>query len=644
MYFSFNFNRKIAMSCGCSVTDAILDALPDKLSPSIFHHMMFEAPRVFDEEITVQASKSTSIFLGLLEQRMFPVDQTQYSQIRLTRSSGIQFYNNADLFRKAHSPDNCEPGCVWDPKTFDAGREIITSELVVSDFEQVVPCYDNLLKKYAFVDFFLTVPTFLREYMEDISSQYIRNELLGRAKKIVLTNESTRGSAVDPRKFPNLLDSGGTNLVLLGDLTPSVMMTLYDEIMCYHPDCEGFEKSNGYKMLGLMIDPIQWKLKQMTDNFFGPYIVNSPSLSSEFFNRFTVRETFSEMFGILPTVDLPRADINAAGEVLYHHRYSDVPVGSGGVKRVGNPAFADAKFGVALVVNNDLGFLWDEQPIPIPTIGDAQFGPQYGTKTLENQKWLYLVNYDYDDNPLGKGGKWISQYKTGYHPGPGAECLYAILYPLTKYENVKQGLPEGECFTAPAACADLFVETGCPCPMVKFCCNITSTSAVLKTDTDIGVVAEDTFEVIYDDGTKQTLTADEVETEDGLFIYRVSSATAIRCSCIADFVCGTEVVCFSQVLSTSDAKQPTEWGIQLDSCFSAPVATDLLLTFGDGTTAVEAVTEISTVNVSGVDITYHYVAVSWEDIVTKGGIVKVALDGVDECADPEVVIECTPAE
>ncbi len=632
--------------CGCGnpAVDRILGHLPDDLSPSLFNHLLFEAPKVYDEEIRVQADKSDSIFTSLLTSRTFPADQTEYSEIRVTRSAGLQFYDNNEVFRKAYSPDHCVPGCVWSPKTFDAGRQIVSSHLKVADFEQEVPCIDNMLKKYAFVDFFLTIPDFLKGYMEDVSNQYIRNELLTRAKKVILTNEQTRASTADPRAFPNMLNTNNA-VQLLSDLTPMVLSTFYDELMAQHPDCKGFEESGGYNILGLMIDPMQWRLKQITGNVFGDYIARNPDLNSQFFKKFHVTELFAEMFAILPTRELPRADVDPlTGDVLYHHRYIDVPTGSGGVIREGNPGFNEAEFGVALVLNSELGFLWDEQPLPVTQIGDAKFGPQFGQIDLPNQKWRYLNAYDYDDNPLGKGGKWIAQYKTGMHPGPGIKCLYAILYPLTKYVNVKQGLPEGECFTSPAACPDLFQDLGCPCPFVKFCCNISELQAVIKTDLDLGIIVTNTFEVIYEDGSQQTLTADEIIQENGLFIYRVSSATPIRCNCIRDFVCApVTTVCSSQVLSNSDARHTLgQHGLQLESCFDAPALTSLTLTHANGVEVVTPVITILPMFVGDTEIDYHFVARTVEQLAANGPIVLVELAGVVECPDINAVIDCAP--
>lgn len=638
-------------SCGNARIDAIVNKLPDQLSPTIFNQILMEAPKVFDDKIGLQPDTSRSLFLSLLTKKPFPVDQSEYSEIRITKSSGLQFYDNNEVFRKLNDPDGCVPGCQWQPRSFSAGNEIFSSSMLVADFEQEIPCYDNMYKKYAFLQFFAQVPMLLNTYMEGVMASFTRNELLSRAKKLVLTSETFRSRTCDSTEWPNV-----TSLLVNGnfptwDLSLQVLLTIWDEKVRLHPDVPGLGSVGGNKVLGLMMEPLQWRLKVQNDPLYGDYIRRNPSMSSDFFTKFNTFETFADSITFIPSGpdDLPRADIDTNGDIVYHYSTIDVPAGNNGVKRIGNPAFNNARFGVALLVNGDIGHLWDEMPIPNQSLpGGVKLGPNFGATQMSNGKWVYLPAYDYNCNPLGKGGKWIAQYKTGFHAGRGIEGLYAILYPLTKYEHEKTQLLVS-CGVDPVVCTDGYQESCNVCPGFISCCNITSTRAVLKFDGDTGYAEEDVMPLISKGQVLINATVDEVTVDEGAYVYIVTLASAIDCACIQGVQCPTPVVsCAYDIVASTDCyttapASPLRIGLKAKCPINDEVATVLTALLANGTTIDLTVQGNEVIN--GIGYTFFTGAAGFiNTICAAGGVVRLTSQDAVACPDANLVIPCSELE
>ena len=641
------------MGCNsCGTVDQYLSKLPGKLDEKMFSSILRTAPKVYAKEIGLQTSTSKSIWLGQFETKQFPEDQTEFYSIRVTRSAGLQFYDNNEVFRKLHNPDNCVEGCLWDPHSFAAGSMEFASTMEVADFEQVVPCYDNMYKKMAFVEYFKQVPRLLNVYTEEVAASYIRNTLLARAKKLLLTSVGFRGNRKDPRKWLNIVDSGLAvgGLLPRWELTPSVMVNFLNQVMIAHPDVEGLQGTGNAKVYGVVMDHYQYTQKCLIDKTYANIFQQNDNISSEFLKRINAKQYFGDSFVLIPAGldDLPIVTFNAAGDVQYNFPTIDAPT-SMGVRRIGNPAYQNALasgqgFGIALVIPGNIGHLWAEDIIPHPSLpGGVKIGPDFGNTKVSNNSWQYISAYDFDKNPYGKGGKWINQIKTGFHPDIGVEGVYAILYPLSSYAEMKKQVVI-ECGSEPVVCNDNFTEECAVCPTFVECCSITSTRAKIVASQEVlidgeAAVADDVIQLTSKGAKVVAATIDEVIEDNGQFVYLVTLASALNCACIDGFVCEASSNCYGKVIDTTACQEPAgRVGLRLSCELSLTAADVVTAVFANGTEG--NVTYHSRSDVNGVQFDFFTATIA--NVCAAGGIVAIKVPEAlrASCADVDLVSPC----
>lgn len=647
------------VSCGPAV-QAYLDSLPNQLSGTMLDKLLFASPIMYDDFISVDPALTNLPFTALLDKRPFPTDQPVYHEIKIHREAGLQFLNNSEYFRQVYDQADCLTDCDWKPNSFSAGRSRRSSVLEKIDFEQEFPCHEGMLKKYEAIKMFLQVPVFLRGYMEQIANDYVRNVFLQKFKKIVITQNGFTANCGNLREFPNLatFDMDGAPIVdgdgnpvcaITGNLTPELLLNFMEQVRIKHGHSIGFQGSSMQLAVGM--NPYQWRQKLAESPRFSDYIINNPRLSDAYFDRFMPTDSFGGMLNIIP-MDLPRATLDENCTPEFHLQYVNKPDGNGGVRRDVNPQYSEATHGIAIVFAPNVGTLWEEEVIPNARIGDASFGPQYGTKTMQNGKFTWINAYDYHCNPKGLGGKYISTYKTGFHPGDGLEAGYIILYPLTKAEHLVSNLPKGECLVEDS-CPEIFLGSDCKCPQPIDCCPITSCKSALKFDTpmapDAPLAVGDVAQAVITGGGFRDVTVRAIDTETagGVTIYTYTIETVdglpLDCKCIqALLVTGSQLCtispkCESDVQDSNTCRcEEGLYGVELDKCFGAVAGEVYNLHLANGQVLADVtLQEIGPVTdaKTGVSTDFAFFDTPCAAICTAGGVDKVVNPAVTDCDD-----------
>ena len=259
------------------------------------------------------------------------------------------------------------------------------------------------------------------------------------------------GIGEDFADITDLNDVGGT---FISRMTGGIMKTIYDYMVS--ADAVPVGRLNGneaFLYIGDASDTSDWQEAEWK----GDFTANSLPNLVEFIERYNITDNYRSIFMITKSSKMPRAKINAAGQVELVWRKQNDMQAQVGVMRGPNPEFNSAPYTLSFFVSKGIG------DIVIPAGNEVSIDA-FKPRQMDLQWRLWR-------DPLCKLGNmlsFIAEDVRGFLPGENP-VVYLIL--SLRKDTAYNAADFGPltCLTAPVTCTAPSPE-GCPCPVLSNMC------------------------------------------------------------------------------------------------------------------------------------------------------------------------------
>lgn len=238
-------------------------------------------------------------------------------------------------------------------------------------------------------------------------------------------------------------------------LSGGILEDIYDGFIS--EGAEPVTSLGGNKAFLLIGDPSDIRNWQR-EEFLSNVTANNISDVQGFLNRYSINDTFDNMFVISSSEKMPRANVDANGEVELVFREANNIKAEIGYRKGANQAFLDAKYTISLAMSKGIG----DQVVPN--------GNEISIDAFKSRNLGFSWSLWRDPNCIkGNVVQLWTEDTRGFMKNPRAS-VYAILTLRKPAQNNAVGWTETPCLEEPVVCPPVAYTEECPCPQLSEPC------------------------------------------------------------------------------------------------------------------------------------------------------------------------------
>lgn len=546
------------------------------------------APPLISQQIKDLTIKHPSWMRDLFQLEEFPRGNGSLMQQLIFRGQMPQIERGFDNWRKVNNLSGCDP-CAgpdcsynWTPMGGHALERKIT-QLMSRDFRSPKYCVKEIQDTAQFKQVFSKIVQNLYAQVDFFKSINIaQNFLTMIAKKYVVDSGGPKPNPTNPYVYRNI---GAATLSALN----IEMLTFFYEQMRRLPDAVPYDVIDGAPIYALECsDQLLARLYRDDQNLRQD--VRFSGLANDNLMKYNFMSTIRGMFIAAPILYPRRFNIVAGEPVEVLPFVNNVP-GEVGAYSYLNPQYESATHEEVLI-HGRYPFKILFRPTETSLGENTSFGPEFSFMN----NWIW-VNPLTECDPLRRDGFFVTSAEIAIAQDY-SEAVYAILVSRPSITLAAMYTPVAECPPTPPACDNEVPDALCPCPLVTSIQSdpFNANNYIFTFATPIAAVPTDSLTLSYDSGIWVTGVVEEI-TSDGLTL-RISFTTDLpngSCAAITNVACSLPVVCSAYVQNSNDCRSAVTNAVDLilSNMISAGVGDDVVVYFGDCTTAEMTITAIN---------------------------------------------------